>query len=180
MGIKFSILLKPFNCIGVLQALLNRITKFTPYTPLRLITLISLLTVLSVFLTNKTKAASNTDTDMVYIIEFEEKPVAQYKGSIAGYPATSPSESGKKLDFKQPDIVRYRAYLDQKKSVYLDKIEALLKRKPLVIQSFDVSFFGIVIRMKEEEASKIRNIEGIKQVRADELRTLMNGPLPYK
>ncbi len=120
------------------------------------------------------------DADMVYIIEFIEKPVAQYKGGIEGYPATSPSKTGQKLDFKQSDVVRYRAFLDQQKRVYLDEIKAILKRYPVVIQSFDVSFFGIVTRMKKEEVSKIRNIEGIKQIRADELRTLMNGPLPYK
>ena len=120
------------------------------------------------------------DADTVYIIEFVEKPVAQYQGSIKGYPATSPSKTGQKLDFNQSDVVRYRAFLDQKKQRYLDKIKAILKRQPVVIQSFDVSFFGVVVRMKKEEASKIRDIEGIKQIRADEMRTLMNGPKPYK
>jgi hypothetical protein len=139
-----------------------------------------LLIALPVFPINKNLTASPTDAYMIYIVEFKEKSLAMYNGSLADYPATSPSHTGKKLDFKRSNVVRYRQFLEQQKSNYLEKIKGKLERQVVVVQTYDVGFFGIAIRLKPEEVSKIRDIEGIKQIRPDELRILMNGPEPFK
>ena len=61
--------------------------------------------------------SQNTFTDEgLYIVYLADEPVARYRGTIAGFPATSPAVTGKrKIDFENSDTDSYRIYLSIKR-----------------------------------------------------------------
>lgn len=113
---------------------------------------------------------------VVYIIEFMDEPISTYKGYVEGYPPTSPSVTGNKLDFSQPAIIRYRAYLQSRSAGYLEQIQKNLMRDLSVIRNYDVAFFGVAVEISPGEARQIRMLPGIKQIRRDEMRILLKEP----
>ncbi len=110
----------------------------------------------------------------VYIIEFEDKPLLAYRGNIPGYLPTSPFLTGQKLDFRQPSVIKYRNYLETRREEYLHQIRKTLVRELEVVRTYEAGFFGIAIKLTFEEAQKVEIISGVKQIRQDELRFLLN------
>ena len=49
----------------------------------------------------------------LYIVRMLDEPVAAYEGGTAGIPATKPAK-GKKINDKEPNVVKYAGYLDGK------------------------------------------------------------------
>jgi hypothetical protein len=123
--------------------------------------------------TSKDREVPDKEDDMVYIIEFTDKSLSAYSGGIADYPPTAPSQTGKKLDFNHPAVIRYHKYLENKSSLYLANINRTLNRQVGVIKSFNVSLFGVAVEIKPEEAVLIGKLPGIKQIKPDEMRFLL-------
>ncbi len=116
----------------------------------------------------------------MWIVELEDAPTATFAGdtlqtvTAAGgvarkrYAATSPSVTGAdRLRVDAPEVIRYAAYLDQRRERVLDSARASLGRnlEPSFVYRHLAN--GFATRMTEAEARVLEKLPGVKSVRRD-------------
>ncbi len=122
------------------------------------------LTAIALSLSFATQAADKA----IYLIQFEEPPVASYTGGIAGLRATSPAVTGKrKLDVRSPATVEYRHWLKSRQQQKLAAMQGALSRAVTPVFEYDLAMNGVAVRLTPEEAAKVATIKGIKRVEPD-------------
>lgn len=117
--------------------------------------------------------------DGVWIIHFEDAPVAIYDGSTSGLDATSNEETGEdKLDVDTPDARAYRAYLENEHDSFVAALEAELDRSVSIRYEYFNAANGVALWMRWEEASAAARMAGVQKVTKDTRHSIStdNGP----
>lgn len=107
----------------------------------------------------------------IYIVQMKDLPVVAYAGGVKGLKATKPNK-GKKINPNSPAVVKYADYLSAQHS------NALRKVGGKKVQSFKYAFNGFSAKMSFAQANKMKSIDGVLSVQADELRTLETATTP--
>ena len=95
--------------------------------------------------------------DDIYIVIFEEAPLATYSGNLAGLAATAPQVRGEQR--LNPRSNASRAYLDflaQRHGAYLTAMQQKIGRAPVVIFDYRAAANGVAIRVTPDEAAMPR------------------------
>lgn len=90
------------------------------------------------------QTAVNLDSEYAYI-QFADKPIASYDGSVAGYESTKPAK-GKKLDLNSPAVKKYGNKLQAQRENYKKWLAKQLPQVEVVTE-YDVTFNGIGLKL---------------------------------
>lgn len=108
----------------------------------------------------------------IYIIQMIDDPVVAYDGSIKGLKSTKP-QRGKKIDPNSPHVVNYVGYLNGKHDEALSKVGGGQK-----LYSYQYSFNGFSAKLDHGQAKKLRSVDGVVAVYADEMLILDTATTP--
>ncbi|WDE05621.1 S8 family serine peptidase [Thalassomonas viridans] len=113
-----------------------------------------------------------------YLIRLSEDPVALYQGNISGYKATSPAVAKSaaktadgKLNIQSDEVKAYRGLLNKRQDQVIAKAEQMLSKLDIK-QRTTLAFNGMVVEMTQAEAEKLAKVEGIAQIKREQLRHL--------
>ena len=117
------------------------------------------------------------DGPLRYIVEFEELPVALFRGDLAGkdpelsrLKATSPATTGaRRLSMDAPEVGKYRALLSARRDSRLADFRQTLGRDLETLHAYEVVFNGVALTLTDSEAASLRGRPGVKSVRRDEV-----------
>lgn len=100
----------------------------------------------------------------VYIVHFNDAPVALYTGGIPGLLATKQSDS--KLQLKSPEVRSYTTYLNEQHQQFLKAASATIKNfKPIF--TYKYAFNGMAIRVTQNQAAQLAKLPYVLKVVKD-------------
>ena len=101
-----------------------------------------------------------------YFVRLKENPVALYRGSIAGYKATSPAvvkTANHKLNMKSAAVKAYRSFLMQRQNDVIQQATKVLGHLN-VKQQTTLAYNGLVVKMSQADAIKLAMVPGISYI----------------
>lgn len=114
------------------------------------------------------------DATDVYIVTLENPPLANYEGGIRDLAATNIERTGAaKLDVNSPAAQAYLAFLAEKRTEFLQRVQERLSRLPEIRYTYDVALNGLALHLTASEAAVVRSLPGVKQVSRREVRQLL-------
>ena len=120
------------------------------------------------------------DAGDIYIVMFEEAPLAMYRGDLPGLEATNPQILGEKRLNPLSDASRtYLEFLEEKHRTYLAAMKRAIAREPEVIFDYRAAGNGVAVRMTPDEAEKVVSVPGVIAVERDRLYRLMTDRGPW-
>lgn len=112
--------------------------------------------------------------EQTYIIELSDQPVSLYKGGNANYQATSPKVSSvptmlnprgyNKLDINSHAVKSYQSYLTDKQDQALSAMASEVGGQLDVTNRYNLAFNGMSVRMTQEQAARVAQLPGIRNV----------------
>ncbi|WP_420644827.1 DUF7594 domain-containing protein [Candidatus Leptofilum sp.] len=115
----------------------------------------------------------------IYLIRFEEAPLARYRGGEGNLAPTNPQERGtNRLDANDPASRAYRQFLADRRANYVNNMAQRIGRIVNPVYEYEAGNHGIAVLLSPEEAVEIANMPGVLSVQRDVERVLMtdNGP----
>ncbi|MDZ4350024.1 MAG: S8 family serine peptidase [Xanthomonadaceae bacterium] len=126
-------------------------------------------------------ASGTPDSAMrTYIIQFEDAPLASFRGEVAGQTASASGGAGKrlaatspaitgaaKLDVDAPASRVYRAYLGERRDEHLLQAQRNVGRALLPSHVYDVVFNGVAVELTPDEAEEIARQPGVRRIAPD-------------
>ncbi|MBA3564764.1 MAG: S8 family serine peptidase [Gammaproteobacteria bacterium] len=106
----------------------------------------------------------------IYIVQFEEAPLATYRGGIEGLKATSTRGAGQ-LDAKSAASVAYLGYLSAKQAGYRQKIAAKIGSTEVKF-TYQHALNGFAMRMTQQDAMQVAGIPGVKRIERERIHEL--------
>ncbi|HUO82048.1 MAG TPA: S8 family serine peptidase, partial [Gammaproteobacteria bacterium] len=106
----------------------------------------------------------------VYIVLFEEAPLATYRGGTGGLKATAARRGGR-VDVKSAASEAYLRYLSAKQAGYRQKI-AIKTGRHEVEFSYRYALNGLAMRMTQREAMQVAGIPGVKRIERQRIHEL--------
>lgn len=106
----------------------------------------------------------------LYIIHFEDAPLAMYGGGIPGLAATSPAATGRRngrLDTRSPASRAYERYLDTRQGEHVRAIARATGRGQIV-RSYKAALDAVTMRMTQDEAMQVARLPGVTLVERDQ------------
>jgi subtilisin family serine protease len=113
-------------------------------------------------------------TPGLYIIQFDDDPLAAYTGGVSGIAATKPA-SGKKLDTKAWNYDAYRKYLQGRRSDTLKKAN-ITGKKPVF--EYNAVINGVALNLTGAEAQKLRSTAGVRNVWKQQIVKMQTADTP--
>jgi len=116
----------------------------------------------------------------LYLVFFEEAPLATYRGGVAGLEATHAASRGAhKLDAKSAASRAYLDFLERRQNAHLGAIEREIKRALEVTFRYRAGGNGVAVAMSAAEAVTTARVPGVVAVVADRLEPLATdaGPI---
>lgn len=107
----------------------------------------------------------------IYIVQMKDDPVVAYTGGIKGLKATKPNK-GKKIDPNSPAVVNYVDYLNATHD------QALRRVGGKKVYDYNYSFNGFAAKLSRTQVAKMKSVDGVLAVQADEVRTLDTATTP--
>ena len=129
--------------------------------------------------TSDTKQLLNDTEPGIYLIRFEEAPLARYRGGESNLAPTNPQARGtNRLDPNDADSRAYRQFLASRRTTYVANMAQRLGRTANPIYEYEAGNHGIAVILSPEEALSIATMPGVISVQRDVERVLMtdNGP----
>lgn len=111
----------------------------------------------------------------VYIVLFDEAPLATYTGGVAGIaapPRTGTAGRAPKLDAQAPQSQAYVAHLAQKQRDFLNTASAAFGRPLHAEFTYAYAVNGLAVALSAEEAARVAQMPGVVSVQKNELRRL--------
>ena len=100
----------------------------------------------------------------VYIVHFNDAPVALYNGGIPGLLATK--QSGSKLQLKSAEVRSYTNYLNEQHQHFLQAASATINNfKPIF--TYKYAFNGMAIRVTQNQAAQLAKLPYVLKVVKD-------------
>ncbi len=103
-----------------------------------------------------------------YLIEFDEAPVAKYKGGVPGMQATAlRAASDERLDINQAHVKNYANYLSQQQ---MNRLSSVSQSVPglQVEKQFTLTLNGTIVNYPHGDlVEKLKHVPGVKAVHAD-------------
>lgn len=117
------------------------------------------------------EAASDQSTPTgLYLVFFEEAPLASYRGGVPGLAATHAASRGEgKLNARSAASRAYLAYLESRQDAHLESISGVLGRSLEVTFRYRAGANGVAASMGAAEASRLTSIPGVTAVVPDRL-----------
>ncbi|MCA9943560.1 MAG: S8 family serine peptidase, partial [Anaerolineales bacterium] len=115
----------------------------------------------------------------IYLVRFEEAPLARYRGGESNLAPTNPQARGtNRLDPNDADSRAYRQFLANRRSEYVSNMAQRIGRTLNPIYEYEAGNHGLALLLSPEEALEIANMPGVIAVQRDVERVLMtdNGP----
>jgi len=113
---------------------------------------------------DSTTMALNAD---VFIVQFDEPPLAMYRGTIEGLSAPGLLRSGPRegrVDVRSASSQAYVEHIQSLQSSYRADMSQLLGREPQVMASMQHAFNGIIVRLRPGEVEAVRAMPGVARV----------------
>jgi subtilisin family serine protease len=117
----------------------------------------------TVFAAPAKAAASQKQSNNVYIVRLAELPVVAYDGGIKGYKATKPRK-GEKIDPDSPQVAGYKGYLESRHDEVLASVGGGKK-----LYSYGYVFNGFAAELTAEQADKLAQAKGVLAVTKDSI-----------
>lgn len=108
----------------------------------------------------------------IYIVQMIGDPVVAYKGGTRGLKATKPSK-GQKIDPYSNRVVDYVNYLNGRHDKALSRVGGAQK-----VYDYHYSFNGFSAKLSRDQAKKMRSVDGVVAVHADEILSLDTATTP--
>jgi subtilisin family serine protease len=102
------------------------------------------------------------------IVKLSVDAVADYRGGVAGYAPTAPSQGGT-LDLKSANAQAYLAYVDSAEKNFADRVQALAPSSSLTYQ-YDVAMGGVAMIVPVSQIDAIQQMKGVEWVQRDTLQ----------
>ncbi|GJM40800.1 MAG: hypothetical protein DHS20C20_10820 [Ardenticatenaceae bacterium] len=115
----------------------------------------------------------------IYLIRFEEAPLARYRGGEGNLAPTNPQARGtNRLDPNDPASRAYRQFLADRRGTYVNNMAQRIGRVVNPVYEYEAGNHGVAVFLSPEEAVEIANMPGVISVQRDVERILMtdNGP----
>jgi len=107
----------------------------------------------------------------MYIIQFDDPPLAVYRGGLPGLAATNPAARGEtRLDANSPTSLAYINYLTARQSRLIASIEDTLGHDVQVAFRYRYAYNGIAARMTPADAAIVAGMDGVRRVERDFMR----------
>ncbi len=107
----------------------------------------------------------------IYIVMFDEPPVASYTGGIPGLAPTNPRSIGAvKLDANSSASLAYANYLGSRHEAFLVAAEESLGRSLTVLYDYRHAYNGLAVNLTPGEAAAVAGMPGVRQVQKEFLR----------
>lgn len=101
-----------------------------------------------------------------FVVILPDKPLATYKGEVAGLAATAPSVTGAKLNVKSPESQAYLKFLQAQQSAFLSTAGNVLGYTPKVLFQYQYGTNGFSMMLTPDEAALLAAQTGAKVLRA--------------
>lgn len=121
----------------------------------------------------------NDNEPGIYLIRFEEAPLARYRGGESNLAPTNPQARGtNRLDPNDAASRAYRQFLANRRAQYVGTMTQRIGRTVEPIYEYEAGNHGVALLLTPEEAANIANMPGVVSVQRDVERVLMtdNGP----
>ena len=106
----------------------------------------------------------------LYLVFFEEAPLATYRGSVPGLSATHAASRGEaKLNARSAASRAYLRYLTSRQDAHLESIAGVLGRRLDVTFRYQAGANGVAAAMSAAEADRLTGVAGVTAVVADRL-----------
>lgn len=102
-----------------------------------------------------------------YVVTLSDKPLASYRGGVAGFAATRPS-AGRKVDVGSRAAARYGDYLRRSQERVADAVGASVDR------SYSVALNGFVADLNPSQVARLQRTRGVLGVSKDTLRKALD------
>lgn len=109
-----------------------------------------------------------------YIVQFSERPLATYEGSIPGLKATAVNAQhnagqrrAAKLDARNPESQAYLAHLARRQQAMEQAMSARLGRSLDVYRRYKAALNGVALRMTQDEAERLASLPGVAKIERD-------------
>ena len=100
----------------------------------------------------------------LYIVMFDDPPLASYRGGIDGLEATNPATRGEaKVDVGSPAYDDYLKYLQGKHTAFLEALKSLINRSVEVAFDYYIAFNGMAVHLTPDEAAAAQELPGVAQ-----------------
>ena len=121
--------------------------------------------------TTKGMSARATSPTGVYIVQLNGDPLVAYRGGVANLRATNPSVIGEdKLDVRSAGARAYRSYLQRQREAVLSTAVLVFGARPDVVETYDVAFNGMALRLSPRQAADLANFAGVVAVTPEVIR----------
>jgi subtilisin family serine protease len=120
--------------------------------------------------------------EQTYIIELSDKPVSLYRGGKSMYQATSPAlntiptmlspRGHNKLDVNSSAVKNYSQYLTGKQDNVISQIASTVGGKLEIKNRYTIAFNGMAARMTQEQAARVAELPGIRNVSIEQMYQL--------
>jgi subtilisin family serine protease len=108
-----------------------------------------------------------------YIVTFNEPGLLYYTGGANSLEATAPSVKGqRKLDTKSPAAIAYSSHLADVRAQRVKSISSVIGREVSATHHYAITENGIAALLSASEADAVRNLPGVKSIRAAGFETL--------
>ncbi len=115
----------------------------------------------------------------IFLIRFDDAPLASYRGGVAGLQATSPVATGdRKLDVNAPESVAYVDYLETAQATFVARMEKTIGHNADVRFTYTNSNNGMAVWLTPDEAARISKLPGVAFVQPDFERELQTDTGP--
>ena len=110
------------------------------------------------------KKAEDSQGEHIYIVHFNDAPIALYTGGVPGLLATKQENS--KLQLKSPEVRSYSNYLNNQHQQFLQAASAEIKNlRPLF--TYKYAFNGMAIRVTQEQAAQLATLPYVLKIVKD-------------
>jgi subtilisin family serine protease len=117
---------------------------------------------------------NSTAAPGLYVVQFDESPLAAYIGGVNGIAATKPT-SGGKLDTKSWNYDAYRKYLQSRRADTLKRARVTGKK---AVFEYSATFNGVALKLTGSEVQKLRATAGVKNVYKQEILKTQTADTP--
>ena len=121
--------------------------------------------------TDPAERAVSKSASPVYIVQMLEAPVVAYEGGISGLNATAPAQ-GRKIDDRDPAVVKYVGYLNGKHADLLAKVGGQK------VYDYDYAFNGFAAKLDPGQVAKLQADPSVLSVEKTEEVTIDTATTP--